>query len=258
MFCDKCGNELKDGVKFCRFCGNQINNISQSPQYNTAPPQYRQQQYGYQYNNPYSYQQPACKANSGTATSLIAAAIICIIVAFVGIFTDWLEVKASYLDTSKKESYDFSDIMDSDYDDFTSYDSALKQANSRLGSMKNLDIKESDYDLAKWGFRLMKWCGLAGYVMLIISLIFVFIKRKLLCVFSIISSLMFILSLAGTLIYCNRAKKMVDAIMKFMIGTNNGISIECYPAIGLWLSLIGALGACICSFVINSKSKSSY
>ena len=106
MFCEKCGNELPEGVAFCPACGAPtaapaapqpeqaapvqappVQESYQQPQYQQAPPQYQQPQYQQpQYQQP--YQQPVVPA--GAQKSKLAAGLLAIFLGTLGVHNFYL------------------------------------------------------------------------------------------------------------------------------------------------------------------------
>ena len=232
MFCPNCSRLIDDNAKTCVYCGKTI-----SPAQQTGS----------------DYQRSFRSMGTNSPTLLMAAIFILIAAAFCGILADWIVVKGSFLGETEKQHLSFSDVFDSDYDNFTSYDSAIGEADEYYGGRISEILSESDYNAAKWGFRMMKWGGIAGYILLVCSVTALVVKRELLCILTALSSAAFVISLVGLLIYCSKAEKVFREVMKYMPGIFSSMKIEANPALGILLSAGGAVSACVCSIILKKN-----
>ena len=281
MFCRFCGQESADGVKFCKRCGHALGtspsqigtgmnpgmNAGANPNVNTytnpgqnmygAPQPY---QPGSVYSPPQSYQ-PANSSpysysynqKQNTSSTALGVTVVCIVLAFLGIFFNWLSVKATYSGISSSKSLSFTEVFEKD-EDVSGYNSRIN--NNLRGDYSNV-YDSDDYDTCRNAYRVMKWCGLFGYIMLGVSVVLMFVNRKYLKMALLAASLLFVIAFIGMLIYNSKAEDITLDIMKKYIGSTKGLKVKLRVGFGMWLTLIFTIIACISSFSAVSKNNSS-
>ena len=139
-------------------------------------------------------------------------------------------------------------------EDVSGYNSRIN--NNLRGDYSNV-YDSDDYDTCRNAYRVMKWCGLFGYIMLGVSVVLMFVNRKYLKMALLAASLLFVIAFIGMLIYNSKAEDITLDIMKKYIGSLKGFKIKLRVGFGMWLTLIFTIIACISSFSAVSRNNSS-
>lgn len=232
MICKTCGTMVDDSMQTCPRCGQPVFMSK--------------------------YQEPLRTVNYSEASRMLIATLACIIVAFVGIFTDWLKVKATVYSYSDTKGVKYSEIFKDDYDEIASYESIQKSIDSTLGEDNNLHFSKTDYNMIKYGFKCLKWGSLFGYIAIGIGLIFLFLNKKLSFIFTVAGGVGFVISFIGAYMYSIKTNEYIEEAVRAFGGSGFGMKIESNPTIGVWLSTAGAVGACVCAYLLNKNSEESW
>ena len=232
MICKTCGTMVDDSMQTCPRCGQPIFASR--------------------------FQEPLRTVNYSAASRMLIATLACIVIAFVGIFTDWLKVKVDLYSFSDSEGVKYSDIFKDDYDEIASYESIQKSIDSTLGEDNNMNFSKTDYNMIKYGFKFMKWGSFFGYIAIGIGLLFLFMNKKLSFIFVAVAAAGFVIAFIGAYMYCMKTNDYIEEAVRAFGGSGFGMKIETKPHIGAWLSTAGAVGASVCAYLLNKNSEEAW
>lgn len=178
------------------------------------------------------------------------AVIVFIILAFSTIWLPWLNLKATVACTSAKETLDYTELMQAD-EDYTKYGRRLDSYGSGLSQLAS----EKEYDTIRNSYNVMRYSGLAGFVLLACTLVFVFINKKAMTIASLLSTLAFAASSISGLIYCSKTTDFMNDFIKKTIGSFISIKYEISITYGLFIPVLASLVITMIGFTIKSKPK---
>lgn len=244
MYCPKCGIQFPDNAQFCNKCGSALSRQSAAPQ-NVSPTPYTPYQNVYQP----QYGQYSQQNMVIPVSALIAAAFI--VLAILTIWLNWLTVEVSYSGASSGKDFNFTDIMDID-EEYVDYSGKLDGYSPGSSSV----IPESRYDEISDAFYAMKYCALAGYIVLGVAAVSLFVSRKFGAVLAAISMLLFIAALIFNILYCTRTMDIMDDIYRVMFSSRYNIDCDIKPGLGCILALAASAGAAVSLFITAFRRKS--
>ena len=99
------------------------------------------------------------------------AAIVLIILAFSSIWMTWINIKVKVYGSSYEETVDFTDILETD-EEYTGYSNKLDDYSSGMSEV----ISESKYDDILNSYHAMKYAGIAGYILLLLTAVCTFVS----------------------------------------------------------------------------------
>ena len=180
------------------------------------------------------------------------AAIVLIILAFSSIWMTWINIKVKVYGSSYEETVDFTDILETD-EEYTGYSNKLDDYSSGMSEV----ISESKYDDILNSYHAMKYAGIAGYILLLLTAVCTFINKKAMTVASILSTLAFAVSTTGGILYCSKTKSFMEDFTKEFIGGTIPIDYEFHINIGIIIPLAASLIITIIGFKIKNNDEIS-
>ena len=220
--------------------------------FNTTPEEYFSPPPGYVYSkrNPYSQR----KFNT---FQLIA--LVMLFVTFLGMFTPWLKARIemdfvskydeddSYSDSEKK-SKTFWGLFGNKKDDEDEDDDTFSKMASK--------IEEDHEDKIHFRENLMKWFGLAGFLLAFAAILIAFFKPRLMAVAAVLSAGCFIAVLIAAVSWLsvrNDFKDEIIALIKSYFKTYgikiNELSVKYSYGFGMILSLTSSAAAAVMAVI---------
>ena len=296
MYCKKCGTQNQDGAGFCKSCGTPLRQpsapsrpaapthsqpdpyappqgLAQSSQPNPAqPPQtgfgQPQQNFGQPAQNIYAPPQNFATATGGygRGSSPLARlnlfhwiAMALLLLTFIGMFTPWLGVKYSYnvkangrsQSDTERDNSSFFDLFDDDDDDSTTL----------MGKDYSKEI-----DKLETRKNLMKWFGLAGFIVAAAAIGLAFVNPKLLLCISAVSAACFTVAFIATILEASLLNDTIEDAFDLLkkqysgSGIDFGTSIKCSPHFGVIFAFICSVAATVMATIgtfIKKKPKAT-
>lgn len=185
-----------------------------------------------------------------TNAPFIAAAFL-IVIAFASIWMPWMNIKVSVYGSSIEETVDFTDILETD-EEYTGYSTKLDDYNSGMSDI----ISKKDYDDILNTYHTMKYAGIAGYILLLLTAVCAVINKKAMTAASILASLAFAAAMVGDILYCSKTQSFMEDLSNELVGSLLSIDYEFTISYGNVLPLAASIILAVISFNILKQDAS--
>ena len=278
-YCKYCGDKKKKKARFCKKCGKE--NVQRqavqaelpvppSPQPEAHAPVLPQPQPipngDYQPQNclpQYGFGQPADYRKSRKGLIPLIVLAVFFVTAIVSIWLPWYKVESSAItvdyklynasaSTNTNEwKYSYSDVLFHE-GEYKTTDGKFVDISELYGD-KDITVKDKGTKKMNNMSHVMKYAGLAGYILLIIAAIAFFFSKKAMAFTAAFSSAAFVVAVIGGNSFCSETQKAMNdgenSVFYYSLGS------DVHLGIGIILALVTVLLITVTGFVIAFRKK---